>query len=144
MLEPLRAAATTTFDLEADVVVVGLGCAGAAATIEAAEAGADVLVLEAAPLGGGTSAMSGGLIYLGGGTPIQEACGYTDTPEDMARFLLAACGPDADPAKVQAYCEGSVAHYHWLVDHGVPFTARLPPGAEPRAARRLGPGFQRR
>ncbi len=29
MLEPLRAAATTTFDLEADVVVVGLGCAGA-------------------------------------------------------------------------------------------------------------------
>ena len=109
------------------MVVVGLGCAGAAATIEAAEAGADVLVLEAAPLGGGTSAMSGGLIYLGGGTPIQEACGYTDTPEDMARFLLAACGPDADPAKVQAYCEGSVAHYHWLVDHGVPFTARFHP-----------------
>ena len=127
MLEPLRTDADTTFDLEADVVVVGLGCAGAAATIEAAEAGAEVLVLEAAPLGGGTSAMSGGLIYLGGGTPIQEACGYTDTPEDMARFLLAACGPDADPAKVQAYCEGSVAHYHWLVDHGVPFTARFHP-----------------
>ena len=38
-------------------------------------------------MGGGTSAMSGGLVYLGGGTPIQTGCGYSDTPEDMERFL---------------------------------------------------------
>jgi 3-oxo-5alpha-steroid 4-dehydrogenase len=117
----------TSWDGEADVVVVGLGCAGACAAIEAAEDGAEVLVLEAAPMGGGTSAMSGGLIYLGGGTPIQTGCGYTDTAEDMERFLLAACGPDADAAKVHAYCQGSVDHYHWLVDHGVPFEPRFFP-----------------
>jgi 3-oxo-5alpha-steroid 4-dehydrogenase len=117
----------TSWDGEADVVVVGLGCAGACAAIGAAEDGADVVVLEAAAMGGGTSAMSGGLIYLGGGTPIQTGCGYTDTAEDMERFLLAACGPDADAAKVHAYCQGSVDHYHWLVDHGVPFEPRFFP-----------------
>lgn len=127
MIEPRAASDGSAWDTEVDVVVVGLGCAGACAAIEAAEAGADVLVLEAAAMGGGTSAMSGGLIYLGGGTPIQEACGYTDTAEDMERFLLAACGPGADAAKVHAYCQGSVGHYHWLVDHGVPFEPRFHP-----------------
>lgn len=127
MIEPRAASDGSVWDTEVDVVVVGLGCAGACAAIEAADAGADVLVLEAAAMGGGTSAMSGGLLYLGGGTPIQEACGYTDSAEDMEVFLLAACGPDADADKVHAYCQGSVGHYHWLVDHGVPFEARFHP-----------------
>jgi 3-oxo-5alpha-steroid 4-dehydrogenase len=126
-IEPIEAATVTGWDGETDVVVVGLGCAGACAAIEAAEGGADVVVLEAAAMGGGTSAMSGGLIYLGGGTPVQKACGYTDTAEDMERFLLAACGPDAPADKVHAYAHGSVGHYHWLVDHGVPFEGRFHP-----------------
>jgi succinate dehydrogenase/fumarate reductase flavoprotein subunit len=109
------------WDAEADVVVVGLGCAGACAAIEAAEAGARVLVLERAGGGGGTSAMSGGLIYMGGGTPVQKACGIEDTPEQMFAFLMAACGPEPDEAKVRPFCEESVAHFHWLEQHGVPF-----------------------
>jgi 3-oxo-5alpha-steroid 4-dehydrogenase len=125
--EPIDAAAIDGWSDEVDVVVVGLGCAGACAAIEAAEAGADVLVLEAAAMCGGTSAMSGGLIYLGGGTPIQEACGYSDDADDMERFLTAACGPDAPVDKIHAYCQGSVDHYHWLVDHGVPFEPRFFP-----------------
>ena len=126
-LAPVGVDEVPGWDLTADVVVVGLGCAGACAAIDAAARGADVLVLEAAAMGGGTSAMSGGIIYLGGGTPVQEACGFTDTPEAMAAFLAAACGPDTDPAKVAAYAEDSVGHFHWLVDHGVPFEARYHP-----------------
>lgn len=109
------------WDREADVVVVGLGCAGACAAIEAAEAGVETLVLERAGGGGGTSALAGGLIYLGGGTPVQQACGYEDTPEGMFTFLTAACGPSTDEAKVRLYCEESVAHFHWFEAHGVPF-----------------------
>ncbi len=119
--EPRSAASVGTWDQQADVVVVGLGCAGACAAIEARSAGADVLVLERASAGGGTSAMSGGLIYLGGGTPVQKACGFEDTPEEMFKLLMAACGPGADEAKVRVYCEESVEHFHWLVRQGVPF-----------------------
>lgn len=126
-IEPRDAHQVDRWDEVVDVVVVGFGCAGACAAIEAAEAGAAVLALEAAALGGGTSALSGGLIYLGGGTPVQEACGYEDSPENMAAFLRLACGPGIDEAKLTAYCEDSVGHFHWLVDHGVPFEGRYNP-----------------
>ncbi len=109
------------WDREADVVIVGLGAAGACAAIEAAASGAEVLVLERASGGGGTSALSTGQIYLGGGTPIQQACGFEDSPEEMFKYLMASCGPGPDEAKIRLYCDGSVAHFHWLVAQGVPF-----------------------
>jgi succinate dehydrogenase/fumarate reductase flavoprotein subunit len=113
--------AVAGWDREADVVIVGLGAAGACAALEASAAGADVLVLERASGGGGTSALSTGQIYLGGGTPIQHACGFEDSPEEMFKYLMASCGPGPDEAKIRLYCEGSVAHFHWLVAQGVPF-----------------------
>ena len=108
---------------EADVVIVGLGSAGACAAIEAAEVGADVRVLERAGGGGGTSALSTGQIYLGGGTAIQTACGFEDSPDEMFRYLMATCGPEPDEAKIRLFCDESVAHCEWLVAHGVPFKA---------------------
>ncbi|MDP7571597.1 MAG: FAD-dependent oxidoreductase, partial [Myxococcota bacterium] len=95
---------------EADVVIVGLGSAGACAAIEAAEVGADVRVLERAGGGGGTSALSTGQIYLGGGTAIQTACGFEDSPDEMFRYLMATCGPEPDEAKIRLFCDESVAH----------------------------------
>ena len=68
---PTRARRLTpgmSFFDSADVVVVGLGAAGASAAIEAADQGASVLVLEAASAGGGTSAMAGAKIGLEMGT----------------------------------------------------------------------------
>ena len=121
------------WDRETDVVIVGLGCAGASAAIEASRAGAQVLVLERAGAGGGTSAVSGGLIYCGGGTPLQEKCGFADTPEEMYKYLMAACGPGPDEAKIRLYSERSVEHYLWLVEQGVPFKESFYPdgGSEP-------------
>lgn len=104
-----------------DVVVIGLGAAGACAALEASAAGAETLVLERASAGGGTSAMSGGVLYLGGGTALQKACGFDDSPEEMAKYLRASVGDAPDLAKIERYCEGSVEHYDWLVAQGVPF-----------------------
>jgi 3-oxo-5alpha-steroid 4-dehydrogenase len=110
-----------SWDLEADVVVVGLGIAGACAAMEAADAGADVLVLERAGAGGGTSANSGGLVYLGGGTPVQKACGFDDTPDEMFAFLAAISEPGADSERIRLFCDESVEHFHWLESKGLTF-----------------------
>lgn len=113
----------TRWDATHDVVVVGLGCAGAAAAIEAGSAGADVLVLEGATIGGGTSAASHGLLYLGAGTALQQACGFEDSAEAMYTYLMASCGPDPDPLLISPYCEESPAHFDWITRQGVPFKA---------------------
>jgi len=118
---PRSSTEITHYDLDTDVLVIGYGCAGAAAAFEAARTGARVLVLDRAGGPGGSSAMSGGEIYLGGGTPIQTACGFDDTPA----YLTAALGPGADSAKIADYCEHSVEHFHWLADRGVPFKPSL-------------------
>lgn len=122
---PIDAAEIAAYDHETDVLIIGYGCAGASAALEADAAGADVILLERQSGGGGSSALSGGEMYLGGGTATQEACGFTDTADAMETFLLAALGPDADREKVGLYSRESVAHYRWLVDHGVPFKPSL-------------------
>ncbi len=119
--EVLDAESLAEFDDEVDVLVVGLGCAGAAAALGAREAGAETLVVERAGGGGGTSAMSGGVIYLGGGTALQQACGFEDSPEEMLKYLQASVGLGRDDAKLERYCEGSVDHFDWLVAQGMPY-----------------------
>lgn len=106
---------------EVDVLVVGLGVAGAAATLEATALGLSTLVVERGGGGGGTSAMSGGVIYMGGGTPLQKSCGFEDSADEMAKYLMASCGENPDEAKIRLYCDGSLEQYDWLVGQGVPF-----------------------
>jgi 3-oxo-5alpha-steroid 4-dehydrogenase len=116
---PLPESAVESWDHEADVVVVGYGIAGGCAALAADESGADVLVLER---GGGSEGLCGAIFYLGGGTEMQQAAGYEDTPEAMQAMLRSALGPGlVDEVKLDAYCAGSVEHYDWLVRSGVPF-----------------------
>ena len=111
-----------TRESEYDVVVIGLGAAGAAAAIEARAAGASVCVLEKAARGGGSTLRSGGTIYMGGGTALQEELGIEDTPEAMATYVTAAAGPSADPDNLAAYCAASIDLYDWCVAQGMTFT----------------------
>ena len=118
--DTVNAADVTAWSDEVDVVVIGGGIAGGCAAVSAAEHGADVLVLERAAAAGGTTAMAGGHFYLGGGTPVQEATGHHDTPEEMYKYLVAVSRePEHD--KIRAYCEGSVEHFHWLEGLGFQF-----------------------
>jgi 3-oxo-5alpha-steroid 4-dehydrogenase len=130
---PRRAAEIKTWEDTADVVVIGFGVAGAAAAAEAVLGGGDVLVLERTSGWGGAAALAGGFIYCGGGTALQTACGFADSPEDMHAFLTAAMGPGADGAKLAVYSERSVEHFDWLVSCGVPFKPEFfaEPGWEP-------------
>jgi len=118
---PCRASEVPRWDIETGVLVVGFGAAGACAAIEAAQAGAKVMLVEATSGSGGTSALSGGEMYVGGngGTPQQRAAGFHDDTEDLYRYLMMAGGPDADAAKVRAYADNSLAHFEWLQAQGL-------------------------
>ncbi|MBI9046784.1 MAG: FAD-dependent oxidoreductase [Anaerolineaceae bacterium] len=116
------------WDKEADVVIVGFGGAGSAAAIEAARAGANVLVLERMKVGGGSTSICGGLIYMGGGTPLQKACGFDDTRDDMYNYLMAAIGEGSDAEKVGLYCDQSLELYDWLTNLGLEFKQTHLPG----------------
>ncbi|WP_435591316.1 FAD-binding protein [Nocardia sp. bgisy118] len=114
------------WDLTADVIVVGYGAAGASAALEATEAGAQVLVLERFT-GGGASALSGGIIYAGGGTSVQREAGVDDTPEQMLAYLEREVGAAVTPATLRRFVDQSPAMIEWLKGHGVPFEASLCP-----------------
>src|SRR6478752_4143453 len=118
--EVLDASVLTDDTPSYDVVVVGFGIAGGCAALEAARAGARVLLLERAAVHGGTSSLSGGHFYLGGGTPVQEATGFEDPVEEMVTYLTAT-SKQPEPDKIRAYCEGSVEHFGWLEALGFAF-----------------------
>ena len=113
------------WDYTADVVVAGSGAAGTSAAIEARAAGAEVLMLERLPKTGGSSAMSGGVCYLGGGTPLQKALGFEDSIEAMRDFMLAAGALHPATDKIELYCERSLEHFDWLVAHGVKYAQKF-------------------
>ena len=77
-------------DLSVDVAVIGSGAAGLVAACRAADGGASVVVLEKADLLGGTSAVSGGVMWM----PNHHLMGreYPDSAEAALAYLTAATG----------------------------------------------------
>ena len=113
------------WDSEVDVLVAGSGVAGVCAALEAARAGASVLLLESLAVPGGSSALSGGVVYAGGGTSLQRALKVEDSPEAMLQYLLRTGSPHPPVEKLQLYCEQSPEHFDWLVAQGIPYTEKM-------------------
>jgi len=109
-----------------DVVVIGFGAAGACAAIEAADAGASVLVLDRFS-GGGASALSGGIVYAGGGTAQQRAAGVDDSVDAMYDYLRVEVGDVVSEKTLRRFCEQSADMVGWLERNGVPFEGSLCP-----------------
>lgn len=109
------------WDENCDVLVVGCGAAGISAAIEAADGGANVLVIDRfSP--GGASRMSGGIYYAGGGTSLQKEAGYDETADDLYNYLIHEVGEGVvDDAVIRAYADQSVDNFNWIVENGVPF-----------------------
>lgn len=130
LYKPYPSAEVPQWDLETEVAVIGFGAAGACAAIEAAGAGAKVILFERNSGSGGASGLSGGEIYLGGsgGTEVQQTAGFTDTTADFAAYLKMAGGPCVDEAKCDLYATESVGHFAWLKAQGVPYRGNYLPG----------------
>ncbi|MFC7448007.1 FAD-binding protein [Rhodococcus daqingensis] len=115
-----------SWDLSADVVVVGVGVAGVSAALEAVDAGADVIALDRCS-GGGASTISGGIVYAGGGTWVQKQAGVADTSDAMFAYLSREVGDAVSESTLRKFCDESPAMIDWLSGHGVPFEASLCP-----------------
>ncbi|MEM7437165.1 MAG: FAD-binding protein [Myxococcota bacterium] len=114
------------WDKEVDVLVVGYGGAGICAALEAHSTGARVLVLDRFH-GGGATAISGGVVYAGGGTHVQREAGVSDDSEQMYRYLSLEVQGVVSDDTLRDFCDRSVENLTWLEQHGVPFEASLCP-----------------
>lgn len=104
----------------ADVIVLGAGIAGHCAALAAAEAGAQVLLLEKASQPGGSSAMAGGgFVFVG--TELQEQAGYDEDTEYLRKGLFETGKNRNNPELVDAFVRNQIDAYALLVRHGVKF-----------------------
>jgi succinate dehydrogenase/fumarate reductase flavoprotein subunit len=87
---------------ECDALVVGSGCAGMSAAVTAGHRGLNVLIVEKEPRFGGTTARSGGWLWIPG-TSLARAWGITESPEQARTYLRHEAGNSFDAARVDAF-----------------------------------------
>jgi succinate dehydrogenase/fumarate reductase flavoprotein subunit len=96
-----------------DVVVMGSGAAGLTAALVAAKAGNTVAVLEKASHFGGTTAISGGGIWVPG-SPQAKAAGVKDSVEVARDYVMGVVGNRAERAIIDAYMSNGPEMVSWL------------------------------
>ncbi|MFA7588200.1 MAG: FAD-dependent oxidoreductase, partial [Novosphingobium sp.] len=109
------------WDTDCDVLVVGVGLAGVCAALRTAEdASLNVIAIDRGE-GGGASKLSGGIVYMGGGTRAQKEAGVADSPENMANYLTYETGTIVRPDTVQRFARASTGFQDWLEHYGARF-----------------------
>lgn len=116
--------APISWDEECDLLIIGLGCAGATAAIRAAELGVGNIIAVDRCSGGGASMSSGGVVYAGGGTPVQLANGHADTPQSMFDYLAQEIGDVRSKATLRRFVDESRNMIAWLETHDMVFQGK--------------------
>jgi len=114
------------WDEEVDVAVVGFGGAGACAALEASDNGARVMAIDRFR-GGGSTTLSGGVNYTGGGSKQQKQAGVEDTPEEMFKYLTQEAKGVVEDSTLKKFCDESVKNLEWLESKNVIFSGNLCP-----------------
>ena len=89
-------------NVECDVLVVGSGAGGLSAAVTAAKHGLNVIVAEKDAVFGGTTARSGGWLWIPN-HPMQKEIGVSDSLEEASTYLLDQAGEKFDPERVNAF-----------------------------------------
>ena len=104
------------WDRVVDVVVVGSGGAALVAATLAHDGGAEVLVLEKADMLGGTTAVSGGVIWLPG-NHVMEQAGVSDSREDALAYIRRmTMGSEPDPELIEIFVDTAPEMLRYLED----------------------------
>ena len=126
MTAKVEAPEKTNETLECDVLVMGSGTAGLSAAIAAAEAGANVLVIEKQDIPGGSAVTSAGIVYA----PVDES-----DRAAMVQYYMDRAEGNADEALLTFYADNALDTIAWLESLGVQWLMTVPAGTapEPRA-----------
>ena len=101
--------------LTTDLLVVGSGAGALTAAVTAAELGLDTLVIEKGNLWGGTSATSGGTLWIPCTRHMAEA-EVQDSPEEAFAYLRALVDEEVPESKLRAYIASASKMLHFLED----------------------------
>lgn len=99
-----------------DVIVLGSGAAGMAAALTASVEGCRVLLIERSDRIGGSTAISGGAVWV----PLNAqsaAAGHPDTPEQVWTYLRNTVGDAAPEAMQRAYIDAGPGMVEWMHRH---------------------------
>lgn len=111
------------WDKEVDVFVVGSGAGGLLAALVAAHNRADVLVVEKERLWGGTSATSGGGIWIPGSDQAAEA-GFKDDTKDAFKYVRKLSARNVPDANIRAFVDNAAPMLRWVTANtGVSYQA---------------------
>lgn len=137
---------TVAWDQEADVVVLGSGGAAMTAAITAHDFGAkDVVILERSGMVGGTTAMSGGMLWIPNNHH-QQAAGIADSDEEIVTYLDSLAPGALDPETLWAFMQNGPELLRYLEDKtpvrlhafaDFPDYQSYAPGAKPDGGRSL-------
>jgi 3-oxosteroid 1-dehydrogenase len=89
-----------------DVLIIGSGGGGMAAALTAHASGLDTLVVEKSSYFGGSTALSGGGIWVPG-APAQRREGYSPDPESVVEYLLKITDGLVSEARIRQYVESA-------------------------------------
>jgi succinate dehydrogenase/fumarate reductase flavoprotein subunit len=92
------------FDHEVDVLVVGSGGGGMTAALKAKAEGLDTLIVEKSQQFGGSTALSGGGIWVPG-APSQRRAGYTPPADGTFEYLKQITGGLVSDARLRTYVD---------------------------------------
>ena len=105
----MRSAVPSTsgsFDHIVDVLVVGSGGGGMTAALTAHACGLETLVIEKSSRFGGSTALSGGWIWVPG-APAQRRAGYAPSPDGVVDYLQRITGGLVSDARIQQYVDSA-------------------------------------
>jgi 3-oxosteroid 1-dehydrogenase len=114
---------TQDWDVVTDCVMVGSGGGSMCAALAAHAVGQQVLVLEKAEVIGGSTAMSGGILWLPD-NPVSRRAGVQDGRADALRYFGSLVGhdlPSTSPARVTAFLDAVDLMVDFLEAQGIPF-----------------------
>ena len=101
---------------EVDLLVVGSGAAGLTGAVVAAHSGMRVLVIEKSELIGGTSATSGGGVWIPC-SPVAPTSGHEDSFAEAFGYLRALTDAHVSDARIMAFVRGAPRLLGWLAEH---------------------------